>query len=198
MSSSTKKATKQEWLELGYKQFAEVGPDQMSIKRLSKDLGASRASFYNYFGDLDLFIDELLTMHWKIAVNFSREGKATCSQLFPDLYDALAKYPVPLQFNIQLFRHRHVPAYNFLFIKTYEDSARAFLIKLFAREFNLSRPESEVFNLWLTVGEAWYSRLNSADLSSSTLQMHAREILSAVIQFSDSQLYSTLSSTNAI
>lgn len=198
MSSSTKKATKQEWLELGYKQFAEVGPDQMSIKRLSKDLGASRASFYNYFGDLDLFIDELLTMHWKIAVNFSREGKATCSQLFPDLYDALAKYPVPLQFNIQLFRHRHVPAYNFLFIKTYEDSARAFLIKLFAREFNLSRPESEVFNLWLTVGEAWYSRLNSADLSSSTLQMHAREILNAVIQFSDSQLYSTLSSTNAI
>ncbi len=198
MSSSTKKATKQEWLELGYKQFAEVGPDQMSIKRLSKDLGASRASFYNYFGDLDLFIDELLTMHWKIAVNFSKEGKATCSQLFPDLYDALAKYPVPLQFNIQLFRHRHVPAYNFLFIKTYEDSARAFLIKLFAREFNLSRPESEVFNLWLTVGEAWYSRLNSADLSSSTLQMHAREILNAVIQFSDSQLYSTLSSTNAI
>lgn len=198
MSSSTKKATKQEWLELGYKQFAEVGPDQMSIKRLSKDLGASRASFYNYFGDLDLFIDELLTMHWKIAVNFSKEGKATCSQLFPDLYDALAKYPIPLQFNIQLFRHRHVPAYNFLFIKTYEDSARAFLIKLFAREFNLSRPESEVFNLWLTVGEAWYSRLNSADLSSSTLQMHAREILNAVIQFSDSQLYSTLSSTNAI
>jgi len=198
MSSSAKKTTKQDWLELGYKQFAEVGPDQLSIKRLSKDLGTSRASFYNYFGDTEVFIDELLAMHWKIAVNFSNEGKATCTKLFPDLYDVLAKYPIPLQFSIQLFRHRHVPAYNFLFIKTYEDSANAFLLKLFAQEFNLSQPESELFNLWLTVGEAWYSRLNPDDLTSSTLQMHAREILDAVIEFSGSTLYSSLSARNAI
>jgi len=198
IASSTNKATKQDWLELGYQHFATFGPDNLSIKRLSKELGASRASFYNYFGDADVFIDELLTMHWKIAVNFSNEGKSFCTQLFPDLYDVLAKYPIPLQFNIQLFRHRHVPAYNFLFIKTYENSANAFLLKLFAQEFNLSQPESELFKLWLTVGEAWYSRLNPEDLSASTMENHAREILDAVIQFSGSTLYSSLSAGNAI
>ncbi|MDB4582370.1 TetR/AcrR family transcriptional regulator [Draconibacterium sp.] len=198
ISSSTNKVTKQDWLESGYQHFATFGPDHLSIKRLSKELEASRGSFYNYFGDVDIFVDELLTMHWKIAVNFNNEGKQYCTQLFPDLYDALAKYPIPLQFNMQLFRHRHIPAYNFLFIKTYEDSAKAFLLKLFAQEFNLSQPESELFNLWLTVGEAWYSRLNPDDLSSNTLQMHAREILDAVIQFSGSTLYSSMSARNAI
>jgi|GEM_PF-1466334 len=198
MSSSTKKNAKQDWLELGYKQFAEVGPDQLSIKRLSKEMGASRASFYNYFGDVDVFIDELLTMHWKIVVNFSIEGQTYCKQLFPDLYIRLAKHPIPLQFNIQLFRHRNVPAYNLIFINSYEHSAKAFLLKLFAKEFNLNKPQSELFKLWFMVGEAWYSRLNPEDLSAATMEKHAREILDTVIQFSRSTLYSSLIASNAI
>jgi len=197
MASSTNKTTKQNWLEAGYKHFALYGPDNVSINGLSKELNASRASFYNYFGDMDMFIEELLTLHWNIAINFNNEAKTFCTQLFPDLYEALAQHPIPLQFNIQLFKHRNIPAFNFIFIKSYEDSARAFLLKLFAEEYDLGHPQSELFKLWFTVGEAWYSRLNPDDLSASTLEKHAHEILDAVIQFSGSRLYFTLG-TNSI
>lgn len=180
---------REKWLETGYRHFAESSPGNLSINRLSKELGASRASFYHYFGDIDVFIDELLAMHWKIALDFNRQGKAECKKLFPDLYNILAEHPIPLKFSIQLFRHRNTPAYNFLFIKTYESSAQDFVLKLFAEEYNLNQSESDMLKLWTTVGETWYSRLTMEDLSAATLQRHAEEIMDAVVQFVRSQLY---------
>lgn len=180
---------REKWLETGYRHFAESSPGNLSINRLSKELGASRASFYHYFGDIDVFIDELLAMHWKIALDFNRQGKTECKKLFPDLYNILAEHPIPLKFSIQLFRHRNTPAYNFLFIKTYESSAQDFVLKLFAEEYNLNQSQSDMLKLWTTVGETWYSRLTMEDLSAATLQRHAEEIMDAVVQFVRSQLY---------
>jgi AcrR family transcriptional regulator len=190
MVTTQKNKGRKKWLETGYRHFAESGPENLSINKLSKELGSARASFYHYFGDLDVFIDELLAMHWKIAVDFNRRGKTECKQLFPDLYSLLAEHPVPLKFSIQLFRHRNTPAYNYLFIKTYESSAKEFILSLFAKEFNLVQPEGEMLKLWTTVGETWYSRLTLEDLSAGTLQKHAEEILDSVVQFARSQLYS--------
>lgn len=159
---------------------------------MSDAIGSSRASFYHYFGDIDVFIEELLAMHWDIAEYFNKTGKSDCIQLFPDLYDLLAENPVPLQFSMQLFHHRNTPAFNFLFIKTYESSARTFLLRLFAEHYALTQPAGEIFNLWLTVGEAWYSRLSKDDLSSITLQRHAKEIMNTVVKFANSRLYAAM------
>ena len=180
---------RKKWLETGYRHFAEYGPEKLSINKLSKELNSSRASFYHFFGDIDVFIDELLAMHWQIVLDYNRKGQDECLQLFPDLYILLAKYNIPLKFNTQLFRHRNIPAYNFLFIKGYESSAKAFTLQLFAEEYNLKQPESEMLKLWLTVGEAWYSRLDLKDLSASTMQKHAEEIMDSVVSFARSQLY---------
>jgi len=182
----------QKWLEEGYKQFANCGPDHLSIKKMGESIGNSRASFYYHFGDLDVFKEQLLKMHWDIAEQFHREGKKKCKNLFPDLYDILASYPIPLKFNIQLFKNRHIPGYNYMFNKLYEISAKGFLLKLFAKEYQLKHNESELFNLWITVGEAWYSRLDEKDLSSETLQIHAKDILNTVMKFANSQFYSSL------
>ena len=189
MVTTQKNIGRKKWLETGYRHFAEKGPDNLSINKLSKELNSSRASFYHYFGDIDVFIDELLAMHWKIALDFTRQGKVECKKLFPDLYNILAEHPIPLKFSIQLFRHRNTPAYNFLFIKTYESSAMSFVLKLFSREYKLVQSESELLKLWLTVGETWYSRLTLEDLSATTLQENAEEILNTVVSFARSQLY---------
>ena len=79
-----------------------------------------------------------------------------------------------------------------MFNKLYETSAKGFLLRLFAKEYQLKHNESELFNLWITVGEAWYSRLDEKDLTSETLQKHAKDILNAVIKFANSQFYSSL------
>jgi hypothetical protein len=190
MLNSNTKTAKEKWLHEGYRQFALYGPDNLSIKKISEEIGSSRASFYHYFGDIDVFTEELLTLHWGIVAEFDQKGKSTCKQLFPDLYNLLAENAIPLQFSMQLFHNRSNPSFNYLLMKTYEASAKAFLLKLFVKQYDLKKNKSEVYDLWVTVGEAWYSRLTKDDLSASTLQKHAEEIMDSVIKFAGSRLYS--------
>ena len=129
---ANKRSSKDRWLEVGYRQFAESGPESLSINMLSKKVESARASFYHYFGDIEVFIGELLIMHHRIAKDFDRSGVIRCEHLFPDLYNLLAENPIPLMFNIQLFRHRDHPSYNFLFFKTFQASAKLYLFKLFS------------------------------------------------------------------
>ena len=53
------------WIEKGHEHFALHGHD--NLNRISKDIGLARASFYHHFGDIDIFIEELLDMHWQIC-----------------------------------------------------------------------------------------------------------------------------------
>ncbi|MCZ4410357.1 TetR/AcrR family transcriptional regulator [Cryomorphaceae bacterium 1068] len=187
--------TRQLWIEKGYEQFALFGPEYLSINKLSKAIGFSRASFYHHFGDIDVFTEELLNFHWQIAKEFNRMGKENCINLFPDLYDLLGQNPIPLQFSLQLFHHRSQPTFNYLFVRTYQATAKSFALKLFSKHFDLAQPSDEVYLLWLTFGEAWYSRLTPDDLTSETLQHHAQEILRCFFFFKDSTLYPRFQST---
>jgi AcrR family transcriptional regulator len=186
--SATEK-TRDLWIEKGYEHFALCGPDYLSINKLSKAMGLSRASFYHHFGDIDVFTEELLELHWQIAHQFSILGKEKCTNLFPDLYDILEQNQLVLKFSLQLFHHRSHPAYNSLFLKTYRDCADNFGNELFRKYFDLTQPENEVYQLWLALGEAWYSRLSSEDMTSETLQKHSKEILSSLFILKNKSLY---------
>ena len=83
---SKKNKSKQKWLEKGYEHFALYGHENLSINKISKEIGSSRASSYHYFGDIEVFIEELLDMHWKIHQQFFSGGALECKKLFPDLY----------------------------------------------------------------------------------------------------------------
>jgi len=184
--------TRQLWLEKGYEHFALNGPKNLSINKVSKMTGLSRASFYHHFGDISIFIDELLALHWQIIEAFIKEGKEKCKQLIPDLYDLLEQNPMPLQFALQLFHHRGTPEFNFLFIKCYEAIAKGFTLELFADYFKLIQTKADIFHLWLTLGEAWHSRIDPNNLSSGSLQKHAEEILQNLFSFVNSPLYNQL------
>ncbi len=187
--------SKQKWIEKGYEHFALYGPESLSINKLSKEIGSSRACFYNHFGDIEVFIEELLDMHWKINKQFCSIGARECKKFFPDLYLLLEQYPVPLKFSIQLFRNRNNPAFNYLFMKTYNASAKAFILKLFSEQFGLHHIDEATYNLWLTVGESWYSRLDPNNLSAVKMQQLAEEIMNSVLIFMSSDLYSKIQRT---
>jgi AcrR family transcriptional regulator len=183
---------KEKWLEGGYAEFAEVGPEHLSVNHIAKKIGASRSSFYHHFAEIDLFIDELLAEHWKICHEFNRVGREKCKNLIPDLYDTLAQYPVPLKFARQLFLHRHIPKYNYVFAKSLKESTDAFVLDLFARHLELNPSHSELRGLYLSLGEAWYSRLAPQDLTARTLSNHAEDIIQDLSKFMGSGVYSTL------
>ena len=180
------------WIEKGYEQFALYGPENFSVNLLSKSIGFSRASFYHHFGDIELFLDELLSKHWIMAEAFNSMSKEKCLKLFPDLYQLLEQIPIPLKFNMQLFHHRNHPRFNFLFVKIYESSANSFALKLFKEHLGLIQSEKDIYHLWLTMGEAWYSRLKPDDLTSSTLQKHAEEILETLSVLVESALFTSV------
>ena len=192
---SVPEETRQLWIEKGYEHFALYGPENLSINKLSKTIGSSRASFYHHFGDIDLFVDELLTKHWGLTETINSLGRKECKHLFPDLYNLLEQNPLPLQFSLQLFHNRSNPEFNFVFIKSYEEIAKNFALELFIKHFGLQQSDREVYPLWLTLGEAWYSRLDPNDLTSETLQKHAEEILQNLSEFVNSALYKQLRNT---
>lgn len=187
--------SKQKWIEKGYEHFALYGPNNLSVNKLSKEVGSARASFYHHFGDLDIFIEELLALHWQLSHQFSSDGIGSCKRLFPDLYKLLEQYPIPLQFNRQLFFNRHIPAYNYLFLKMYTTHSHSFILNLFVKQFSLNQPNEIIHNLWVTVGESWYSRLDVNDLSAEKMQQLAEEIMNSVLKFMSSNLYSKLQDT---
>jgi AcrR family transcriptional regulator len=183
---------RKEWLELGYKNFAQNGPENLSISQIGKEIGASRSSFYHHFGDLSFFIEELLAAHWEVCQEFDRTAQKNCKNLLPDLYLELAKHPVSLGFHIQLFQHRSNPRFNYLFLKSYASSAQTFGLNLFADYLQWKSDKEALYHLWLTLGEAWYSRLNPNDLAASTLQLQAEEVLKGIALFVDSGLFRRL------
>ncbi len=189
--------TKQIWIEKGYEHFAFYGPDNLSINKLSKEIGSPRASFYHHFGDIEIFIEELLDIHWQINQQFCSIGALECKKFFPDLYLLLEQYPIPLQFSRQLFLNRLNPAFNYLFLRTYNASARAFILKLFSEQFGLHQNDEDTNNLWLTVGESWFSRLDINNLSAEKMQKLAEEIMNSVLKFISSGLYSKLQKSSA-
>lgn len=183
---------KQKWIEKGYEHFALYGPENLSINKISKEIGSSRASFYHHFGDIEVFIEKLLDMHWRMSQQFCSFGARECENYFPDLYLLLEQYPIPLKFSKQLFLNRNIPAFNYLFMKTYNASASAFILKLFAKQFGLHQNDEDTYNLWLTVGESWYSRLDINNLSAKKMQKLAEEIMNSVLKFISSGLYSKM------
>lgn len=194
---SVSQGSKQKWIEKGYEHFALYGPENLSINKLSKEIGSSRASFYHHFGDIEIFIEELLDIHWQIHQQFCSIGARECKKLFPDLYLLLAQYPITLQFSKQLFLNRINPAFNYLFMKTYNASAGAFILKLFSEQFGLHLNDEDTYNLWLTVGESWYSRLDINNLSAEKMQKLAEEIMNSVLKFISSGLYSKMQKSSA-
>ena len=187
---------KKKWLEVGYRDFALDGPDKLSVNQMAKKIGASRSSFYHHFAEVDLFVDELLSYHWNMCQKYNEVGRNSCKSLIPDLYKILAQYPIPLQFSRQLFLNRHIPRYDYVFRKSYETSAHIFVLELFADQLGLQLPESDLNYLFLTLGEAWYSRLNPQDLSADTLQGHAEDILQNLMTLIDSGVYTKLRKTS--
>ncbi len=178
--------SKQKWIEKGYEHFALYGPDNLNINKISKDIGLARTTFYHYFGDLEIFIDELLNRHWKICLEFSVTASKECKKLFPDVYILLEQYPIPLKFSKQLFLNRHILSFNYLFVKAYGYHANHFALKLFSEQFNLNQTEEDLTNLWTTVGESWFSRLDVNDLSAKTMQLLAEGIIKSVLKFTSS------------
>ncbi|PCE66604.1 TetR/AcrR family transcriptional regulator [Sediminicola luteus] len=181
--------TRNLWIEKGYEQFALFGPEYLSINRLSKELVLSRATFYHHFGDIEGYIEAILQTHKAAAKQFDSWCKKECNQFFPDIYVHLSQAKIPFLFTRQMFLHRHIPLYEATFLEVFKASSDTFALDLFAQQFDLPRNAENTFKLWITVCEAWYSRIDPEDLSTESMMALGKEVLASVLSLSPEKLH---------
>jgi len=61
------------WIEGAYSHFADVGPEQLNIKRISEIAGLPRTNFYYHFPDTDILVTQLLNFHVDLSKEYEKE-----------------------------------------------------------------------------------------------------------------------------
>ncbi|MEO0337856.1 MAG: TetR/AcrR family transcriptional regulator [Bacteroidota bacterium] len=101
---------KEQWLEIGYKEFASAGPTGLKVEPIARILKKNKSSFYHYFGDIDLYTQFLLDYHLEQAKVLAQKEAACETQ--DELIDILVAHKVDILFSRQLRIHRENPAYE--------------------------------------------------------------------------------------
>jgi AcrR family transcriptional regulator len=94
------------WLEGAYIHFADVGPEQLNIKKISDIAGLPRTNFYYHFPDADILVTQLLSFHVAISKKFEEELQQKLKVFIPDLHQILYSFETGVKFHWQLFKHR--------------------------------------------------------------------------------------------
>ena len=84
-----KKKNRESWIDMGYQLVSQKGFRSINIESLSRALKKNKSSFYHYFGDLEIFIEELLGHHLERAEQFSQQAKA-CATSEPRIFFSAA------------------------------------------------------------------------------------------------------------
>jgi AcrR family transcriptional regulator len=98
------------WTEAGYEIFAAEGIDGIQVERLARILGLNKSGFYHYFGDLEGYCDELISLHKRKADVYLADV-ATIKTIDPDYFNVIVKHRIPILFHLQLIRRKDKPEF---------------------------------------------------------------------------------------
>lgn len=183
--------TKEKWLQKAYEHFAEYGPEALRIQKIASELDVPRTTFYHHFADMEDLVTQLLERYIIQVDKMIKNHKDEMKQLIPDLYELMSENPLNLKFGRQLFLNRSNPVYNMVFIKSREKTNRV-LVPLFIEYYQLNIPLRLAEDVWNSMAESWYSRLQPDDLDAGTLQKLAEEIMESILAFARTKLFAHL------
>ena len=175
---------KQAWIETGYQMVAENGFAGVNIESLSRALNKNKSSFYHYFGEWELFEEQLLEHHLNLAKQFASEA-SHCQNIIPDMVHLFVAHKTDIFFHKQLRINRDIPRYKKCFERVYHMFETAILNKwisflnldhhsfLAAKFLDLL---SENFLLQITFEKYTYDWLNNylTEVSILIMEINAR------------------------
>jgi len=178
----SKQNTHQRWLEAAYEQFADVGPDQLNVKALTRTAGLPRTNFYYYFHDKEDLIQQLLKAHIDLSLVYELELKKKLKVLIPDFYDILVAFKTGIKFHWQLFQHKQDIRFAHIY-NTLNRSSNKFIVPRVKEYFQLDIPESSVEAIWTTLIDLWYARLDFENYNSRSLSGLTEDIMQTLLEF---------------
>lgn len=174
------KSAYDQWITKGYEHFSNVGPSQLSVRKLSVELNQPRTSFYYYFESQEEFLNELLLAHWDRVNDLLRDIQKREINSCTELFRLLENYPVALSFQNQLFKNRENEAFNNLFLKVYDALFEHVISKIIMTAYDSNISKERLRDLMLFTAEVWFSRLYLCDLSVKSKMENLQEIMKTI------------------
>jgi hypothetical protein len=146
------------WTEVGYDLFAAEGLDGIQVERLARILQLNKSGFYHYFGDLDVFCRELLTLH-NAKANLYFSEIQNVKSIDPEYLCLLVKYKIPLMFQLQLIRSPHNASF-YNAAKKLDERTDILLRDLWSDYLGLAVHPDLAVSYFNIVRDVFYARIN--------------------------------------
>lgn len=170
------------WTEVGYNIFAEEGPDGIQVERLARILQLNKSGFYHYFGDLEIFFEELLKLHHSKADLFFAEIR-DIKTIDPEYLCLLVKYKISNMFHMQLVRSRpNSSFYNAA--KEIDEREDTYVRDLWSDYLGLNDRPDLAIRYFDIVRDMLYARLSSPDFNYPFLHKVMTEAKTVMLRIS--------------
>ena len=165
--------------------FAEEGLEGIQVERLARILKLNKSGFYHYFGDLEGYCTELISLHEKKVdelVKCIRELR----DFDPGYLHLLVANPTTVMFQVQLTRSKRGLSF-------YEESERAdqrisiALAAIWSDYLGLHNNEPLALRYYSFVRDMFYTRISFANLNFKflyNLMSESRQLLMEIPRFS--------------
>lgn len=166
--------TKLEWIKAGYEIFGRKGPDGLKIQSIARDLGKNKSSFYHFFGDLEVYTEDLLEYH-KERILLVLEERKRYSVITSDLIQELILFKEDVLFVRQLRIHSHVAIYHNAFLYC-TDLILNLFIEVCANRLGMNANTKNTKIFLLYVVEHFFSYANEENINYEDLFIYMENV----------------------
>jgi len=153
--------TYNKWISEGYKYFAQVGPLNFSVKKLSGIAKLSRTSFNYYFDNKDFFFDRLIKHHLLVVAKFGEEAIKNKENTLKGISETMEKHKTGMLFHIQLSNNRNIEKFHDAFYQGHKANLCSGILDWFIKYFNLKTSrenEKRIFLLFIDILNTRFSQ----------------------------------------
>lgn len=173
--------TKLEWIKVGYEIFGRKGPAGLKVQSIARELGRNKSSFYHYFGDLELYILELMEYHKQRTLLIAEE-REKCGSLIPDFIHQMILFKEEILFVRQLRINCNIDIYNNAFLSCSQQTLNVSM-KLWADGLGIDE-DSKIGRIFLLfIIEHFFSYVNEETLNYEDLLMYFHKVKSMINEF---------------
>jgi AcrR family transcriptional regulator len=151
------------WTEQGYNLFAKEGMGGIQIGRLARILGLNKSGFYHYFGDLEVYCEELLKLHI-IKANHFLADVTKIKSIDPEYLQLIVKYQIPIMFQIQLLRSEHNESF-YKVARTIDEKEDALLADLWREYLGIPTDSEVAIRYFNFVRDMFYARMSLENMN---------------------------------
>jgi AcrR family transcriptional regulator len=173
--------SKEIWISSGYETFAFSGQGGLKIEPLAKKVGKNKSSFYHYFADLELFIEELLKYHVEQSYIIAKKEQ-NAKNINPELIDIIVEHKTDILFNRQLRINRERKIFLDILTKSNEIVGNAFVM-LWVRDLDLNLTQKQLESIFELAIENFYLQINADNLNQQWLSNYFSYLKKVVKNF---------------